>query len=436
MLPSGYLLLAVADGMGGARGGEIASSEGMKHLAASLQQPNIERPDESLRAAFEQINRQLHDMSRSRPELQGMGTTLVVALVRRNEAWLANVGDSRGYVVRNSTATQITQDHSLVAEQLRAGYLTEEEAAQATHKNIITRCMGTEPSVQVDTFGPIPLPGGSRIVLCSDGLHGVVGDSEIGEFASSARPEESTARLVELANRRGGPDNISVVVYEAPKSPEDTVLIRRPRRRRIGRSQVAVAAGLAGAIGIVLVAVLLARSGGEESPVVVNPPTASLAETTPTVSLTSMPTTPTLCPLEYTFGKGEGLLHILNIPGCDRADLDLGAILRLNPDLADRCELDPDKTTWQDLMSGAVTPGPECIQAGDTVLLRPPGEAPHTPPPTRSQDNAPLPGAPTPGTPTTMPPPTVTSTSTPAIPASEPSATATSQPEVHRWQHR
>ena len=141
-----------------------------------------------------------------------MATTLVAALVRGHSAWLASVGDSRAYLFHQGELTQRTQDHSWVAEQIRAGRLTEEEAEHSEFRNVITRAVGVADTVEPDKVGPISLPAGSLLLLCSDGLHRVVSDDEIAAVLASGTPQEMAERLIALANEAGGPDNISVAI--------------------------------------------------------------------------------------------------------------------------------------------------------------------------------------------------------------------------------
>src|SRR5579859_4217138 len=140
-----------------------------------------------------------------------MGTTCVAAVLRGNMAYIANVGDSRGYLVRGGLVRQITQDHSWVAEQVRAGLLTEEQARTHAQRNVITRCLGTQPDVDVDVFIE-PLQENDCIVLCTDGLSGLISDEEVMRIVNQSVPQESVYHLVERANENGGPDNITAIV--------------------------------------------------------------------------------------------------------------------------------------------------------------------------------------------------------------------------------
>jgi serine/threonine protein phosphatase PrpC len=207
-----WALLAVADGMGGAAEGGRASREAVRVLALELERWQDGKPDDALHAAFEAANLALIDLSKQRRSYRGMGTTLVAALTNGREAWIANVGDSRAYQLGPGFIRQVTEDHSLVAEQVRAGYLDEREAAASPHKNIITRSLGHSPSLDVDVFGPVELRTDEGLLLCSDGLHAVVGEPEMAAQTVAFEPDEAAEKLIALANEQGSPDNVSVIV--------------------------------------------------------------------------------------------------------------------------------------------------------------------------------------------------------------------------------
>ena len=205
-------LLAVADGMGGTPGGALASELAVKTLEAGFH-PAIDRdPVTSLRTLFQEANAEIHSLAGSDPAYEGMGSTLVAVLVAKGRLWVANVGDSRAYLVRDGAIQQLTEDHSWVGEQVKAGQMSRAEAAKSPRRNIITRSLGTAEDVEVDTFGFGELQGGDVLVLCSDGLHGTVASADIAAVATAFPPQEAADRLVEQANQWGGPDNIAVVV--------------------------------------------------------------------------------------------------------------------------------------------------------------------------------------------------------------------------------
>jgi len=210
-----WVLLAVADGIGGAQGGSKASQEAMRVLRVRLANWNGENPAGALREAFARANDHLLDIGRRQAIYKGMGTTLVAALIDGREAWVANVGDSRAYHITIDSVRQVTEDHSLVADQVRAGYIDERAAASSPRRNVITRSLGGSRSMTVDVFGPLELQAGESLLLCSDGLHGVVSDSEIAGVSTTLEPDAAVRRLISMANDRGGPDNISVVLARA-----------------------------------------------------------------------------------------------------------------------------------------------------------------------------------------------------------------------------
>lgn len=210
-LPDGTVVAAVADGVGGASGGELASAGAIEALLAELWINPCDDGAGSLRRAVASANAAVRAEAAERG-LEGMATTLVAALVCDGSAWVANVGDSRAYVYEDGSLRQLTEDHSWVAEQVRAGRLTEEEAETNAFRNVITRAVGSAESVEADIFGPVPLPAGSLLLLCSDGLYRAVSDAAIADTLASGDPATMAARLVTLANEAGGPDNVSVVI--------------------------------------------------------------------------------------------------------------------------------------------------------------------------------------------------------------------------------
>jgi protein phosphatase len=211
-------LFLVADGMGGAAAGELASSMAgnsivkhfKEHWSRELDR-SPERLADHLKAAVEQANTEVFAYAKEHPEVRGMGTTATVAAVTSGTLYLAQVGDSRGYLVRNGEATQITKDQSLMQRLVDAGELTEEEAAQSERRNIILQALGPDPKIRVDLTWQ-ELQRGDTLVICSDGLSGQVKREEIGEAVKNAADlDQVCERLVTLANERGGPDNITVI---------------------------------------------------------------------------------------------------------------------------------------------------------------------------------------------------------------------------------
>ncbi len=214
-------LFAVADGMGGAQAGELAS-----HLAATAlaERERGVRGEEAVAELVQAANERVYRRAVEDPSAAGMGTTVTVALFDADSGTVAigHVGDSRAYRIRDGQLEQLTADHSLVAELVRSGRLTPEQAADHPHRSVITRALGTEASVDVDTFTMETAPG-DLYLLCSDGLTTMVGDERILAIVDEAEREPgAVARsLVQAANGAGGEDNITVVVFEvAAGEPE------------------------------------------------------------------------------------------------------------------------------------------------------------------------------------------------------------------------
>ncbi|MDR3711111.1 MAG: Stp1/IreP family PP2C-type Ser/Thr phosphatase [Capsulimonadaceae bacterium] len=208
----------VADGMGGHSAGQIASELALKTVIQRYFRDPSPHIIDSLRQAINEANKLVFDTAQLIPERQGMGTTLTVAVLREDRLTLAHVGDSRAYLVSGEHARQITHDHSLVAEQVRAGTITAEDAANSPLRNIILRSIGTGPIVEADFYEEI-VHVGDVLVMCSDGLTGHVSEEEIAEYVGSPQarrrgPSMAAYRLVDLANSRGGRDNITVVIVE------------------------------------------------------------------------------------------------------------------------------------------------------------------------------------------------------------------------------
>jgi PPM family protein phosphatase len=206
-------LFAIADGMGGARAGEIASALAAGALKdAETVGGGLER----VRELVQEANRRVHERASNDPSTSGMGTTMTVALVEpTGDITFGHVGDSRGYVLRGGTLEQLTDDHSLVAELVRRGELSARDAEIHPQRSVITRALGTDPDVDVDVFSVTPEPG-DVYLLCSDGLSDMVSSETIERIVREHRGDLKRAAkaLVEAANRGGGDDNITAVLFE------------------------------------------------------------------------------------------------------------------------------------------------------------------------------------------------------------------------------
>jgi PPM family protein phosphatase len=220
-------LFAIADGMGGAQAGEVASGV----AAGALEERAGEggESEDRVVSLIQDANRRVYEKAREDAGLSGMGTTLTLALVGDGHVAFGHVGDSRAYLLRDDRLEQITEDHSLVAELTRAGKLSEEEAEIHPQRSVITRALGTEPDVDVDSF-TVQTKDGDVFMLCSDGLTSMVEDDAILEILRERRDDlERAARdLVRAANRGGGEDNITLLLFEIAQKSQATVESKAP----------------------------------------------------------------------------------------------------------------------------------------------------------------------------------------------------------------
>jgi PPM family protein phosphatase len=215
----GRTVFAVADGLGGHQGGEVASAAAVEPLAAldgrSFADPG--EAAEALTAAIREGNAAILDRAAGDPGLWGMGTTVTsAALAGERHLQLAHVGDSRAYLLRDGSLDQLTTDHTVVGELVRRGRLTPQQAAVHPERSILTRAVGLDPRVPVDTPDPLELRDGDQVLLCSDGLTEAVDDDQIAELLATTHDGDAACRsLIDAANAAGGPDNITVVLLRA-----------------------------------------------------------------------------------------------------------------------------------------------------------------------------------------------------------------------------
>lgn len=212
-------LFVVADGMGAHAAGELASKMATDLVPLGYHKLLDRPPHEALAQAVRDANAQIHARGMASDDFRGMGTTVSALAVLPHGAIIAHVGDSRVYRLRGEVIEQLTFDHSLVWELRRAGQFPAGETLSYIPKNIITRSLGPNPEVQVDLEGPFSIQPGDVFLLCSDGLSGQVRDEEIGKILSLLPPEEAVRTLIDLANLRGGPDNITVIVARVAAQP-------------------------------------------------------------------------------------------------------------------------------------------------------------------------------------------------------------------------
>lgn len=206
-------LMIVADGMGGHNAGDLASRYTVESMLEYIKSASEKRPIPLISAAIHHANELVIEKARSDKKLEGMGTTVVAATVKDGYLYVANVGDSRLYLI-DQEIEQITRDHSLVEEMIRIGELQRKDARSHPDRNVITRAIGVRTPVRIDFFD-VKLEEGDRILLCSDGLTTMVEDEEILRIVKkSSAPKEAAQHLVTEANKNGGKDNISVIVAE------------------------------------------------------------------------------------------------------------------------------------------------------------------------------------------------------------------------------
>src|ERR1700730_15938018 len=221
-------LFIVADGMGGHAAGEVASEIAVDTVSNAYYMDDNEDVTTPLLHAIKRANSLIHQRASENMLRSGMGTTCVAAVLRGNMAYIANVGDSRAYLVRHGQIKQVSQDHSWVAEQVRAGLLTEDQARTHAQRNVITRCLGTQSDVEIDVF-PEAIEEKDALILCTDGLSaGQVSDDEIRKIVDQTAPQESVYHLVERANENGGPDNITAIVVSVQEVGLEPPGVRRP----------------------------------------------------------------------------------------------------------------------------------------------------------------------------------------------------------------
>ena len=207
-------ILIVADGMGGHKAGEVASEQAVNAVLTSIKKNTSTDKISIIESAIAEANNKIFEMANSDEKFKGMGTTLVVATLEDNVLYVANVGDSRLYLIEDNEIRQITRDHSLVQEMISLGELDKESARTHSSKNVITRAIGVDNKIVADFF-EVDTSENTKILLCSDGLSNMVEDSQINEIISACNEmtlEDTAHKLVDAANENGGMDNIAVVI--------------------------------------------------------------------------------------------------------------------------------------------------------------------------------------------------------------------------------
>jgi PPM family protein phosphatase len=217
-------IFAIADGMGGANAGEVAAA-----LAADALRGEGGSGEDTLVTLIQEANRRVYEQAAEDAAKSGMGTTMTVALLEDSRVRIGHVGDSRAYLIRDGELSQLTDDHSLVGELVRSGKLAPEEAETHPQRSVITRVLGTDPDVDVDTI-TVDTRSGDLFLLCSDGLYSMVGNDRILELLERNRRDlEAAAKaLIAAANKGGGDDNITVVAFEIAPDGEAATAAQEP----------------------------------------------------------------------------------------------------------------------------------------------------------------------------------------------------------------
>ena len=411
-------LYAVADGVGGAQAGEVASKLAVQTLLAAYYRSYGETPADRLREAFSEANHAVHERASQQEGPHRMSTTLVAAVVRGQELTVANVGDSRAYLIRDGQMRQLTHDHSVVARLVAEGVITPEQAERHPQRHVISRSIGAREKVEADLFTETFHPG-DRLLLCSDGLTEHVTDAEILAAMEAEDPESSVQRLVNLANDRGGTDNITVLVVRALREREERLPpLVPPQETEKGAVSRRVPWPWIGAIVTIL---LLCAAGLAASALfLLNPtptPTATAMPLPPfivsTATATTIPTPtypPTATPLPTATDTATPLPTDTPAP----TDTPSPAVTETAPPTpTDTLSPTPTETTLPtpaDTLSPTPAETPPLTLTGtpsptmtETVTPRP-TEAPPTPTATSTSETSPLP------TPTATLTPTPTST--------------------------
>lgn len=252
-------MFVVADGMGAHAAGELASKLAVEQIAHHYFRPSETPVSEALRKSLQEANQEIYQRGQQNPEFHNMGTTGSALVLGPEGAWVGHVGDSRVYRLRKRTLEQLTFDHSLVWEMEAAGPL-DKRLSQNIPKNVITRSLGPNAQVMVDVEGPWPLQAGDTFLLCSDGLTGLVDDIEIGVLIDALPPKDACRVLVDLANLRGGPDNITIIVVRVDDTEVGNATTSSPRKAHSPSRPFSLPIAMVAGIGL-LAAALFAGLG-------------------------------------------------------------------------------------------------------------------------------------------------------------------------------
>ncbi len=224
------VLLLVADGMGGHSAGERASSMAVE-IISKIYYKSKGSPKSALQKAFLAANRQIYKASLKKKELQGMGTTCTALVLQNGSTLMAHIGDSRLYLLRGEDIYLMSEDHTAVMEMVKHRIISPEEARNHEDRNVVLRALGTQPTVEVSLWDePMPVRAGDQFVLCSDGLHDLIDDDEIKQIAASENVKAACGKMIALAKKRGGYDNITVGIVSLKKQVKSRKKIAKETR--------------------------------------------------------------------------------------------------------------------------------------------------------------------------------------------------------------
>lgn len=217
-LGDGEILAIVADGMGGHASGEVASRMAVEIIQEVYSKERVDQEVlDALKSAFEVANFSILQKSLEQDELNGMGTTATALIIKGDQTFVGHMGDSRVYLFRDSSVTQLTRDHSMVNRLVEQGVLSKEEASRHPQRNVIYKALGVNRDADLDLIGPMSVQGHDSFLLCSDGLTNLVTDEEMLEMVKKEKPQKACTKLVQLANKRGGDDNITIQILRVVK---------------------------------------------------------------------------------------------------------------------------------------------------------------------------------------------------------------------------
>lgn len=215
------LVIVVADGMGGHKAGDVASNEVIKAFKDKIENGNFVNSEILLKESIHQANRKILDISSTEEKMKGMGTTCTAMVITDDKSFIAHVGDSRAYLIRKKIISRLTTDHTVAEQMVSNGMMSEKEAETSPKKNILMRALGINSDLKVDIPPPLKIKNEDIFLLCSDGLIEYLSEEELLKISCSDDPESACRKMVDLANGRGGKDNITVIITKAVSSEKN-----------------------------------------------------------------------------------------------------------------------------------------------------------------------------------------------------------------------